>query len=273
MSNTIIGNCPVCQKGQIVQNEKGYRCNHFKSLEDKCSFTIYQTMFGKEITPEIVLKIISEKETPTYNDWKNKEGKAFTAKLILQGEYLKPDFSTQFIDDLECCCCNGKIIITKNGYACENFMKNECGIFVFKTIADYELDIEDVKVLISGGKTETIDDFVSKKGESFSAKLYIDDNDFKVKFDSEVCDCPKCKVGVINNFSKSYSCSNWNNDDNKCDFSIWKVQYGAVFSEDDIIDLIENKETGKKTFVSKDKTKYKGKLVMDADFKVSINKI
>ena len=48
-----LGLCPICQKGHIMKGSLGYSCNYFKNMNDKCTFNIYHSYWGKEITEEI----------------------------------------------------------------------------------------------------------------------------------------------------------------------------------------------------------------------------
>ena len=42
-----LGLCPICQKGHIMKGSLGYSCNYFKNMNDKCTFNIYHSYWGK----------------------------------------------------------------------------------------------------------------------------------------------------------------------------------------------------------------------------------
>lgn len=54
-----LGLCPICQKGHIMKGSLGYSCNYFKNMNDKCTFNIYHSYWGKEITEEIARQLIT----------------------------------------------------------------------------------------------------------------------------------------------------------------------------------------------------------------------
>ena len=267
-----LGICPVCKKGEIIASDKGYACNHFKSLDDKCTFIISKVMFGKELTSEDVMKIISKSEGNVFHDFISKKGTNYSARLVVIDGYLKLDFDVEKLEGVTCCNCDSEIIVTKKGYACTGYFQQICNIFVYKEIAGLELEHEDVVTLLSGGKTDFIKGLTSSKGKPFEAQLYIDENDFKIKFDLAIEDCPKCKEGQVLNFSKAFSCSNWNREKDPCNFAVFKEQSGGKINVISAQKLIREGFTNTITFATKDKVKYKGKLVLTEDFKVQLVK-
>lgn len=76
----------------------------------------------------------------------------------------------------KCPLCNNNIIEKQKLYKCDN-----CNFILWKQIAKKNLTINQVKMLIEKGKTNTIKGFTSSKGKKFSAKLILDNG--KVKFD------------------------------------------------------------------------------------------
>ena len=51
-----LGLCPICQKGHIMKGSLGYSCNYFKNMNDKCTFNIYHSYWGKALIREICEK-------------------------------------------------------------------------------------------------------------------------------------------------------------------------------------------------------------------------
>ncbi len=81
--------------------------------------------------------------------------------------------------------------------------------------------------------------------------------------------CPKCGANIIE-MKKSFSCANWNNSNNKCDFTIFKVIAGKSLTRNQIETLLLKRRTAVlKGFKSK-KTgnKFAARLILDANFKV-----
>ena len=83
------------------------------------------------------------------------------------------------------------------------------------------------------------------------------DDEFKVVFNNELCNCPICGEGVIKIWEKCYACSNK-------DFTVWKNQNGATnLNFKDVLKLCSDGETRTLNFKSKDNKLYKGKLVIN----------
>lgn len=271
MSN-ILTDCPVCKQGKIKEEEANFRCDYFKSMEDKCDFIIWKSFYDKVLTAPIVKELCEKGRTPFYHDFKTKEGKEFSASLCIN-EHNKVAFSKDLeVEDVKCVACEGKIIETAYSFKCENTFNNTCGMNVPKTIAKKTLDRKDVLKLLNGETTDFINGFSANNGNEFSAKLFVDDNDFSIKFDSSITQCPKCNSGSLREFEKSYSCSNYKSE-TPCNFSIWKFQYGGEVSRKNILELCTSKKTSPIDFTTKEGGHpYQGILSLDDDFKISMEK-
>ena len=269
-----LGTCPICKKGSIVQGSLGYSCNYFKSMDDKCSFNIYHTYFGKQITEELATKLIQEGETEFFDDLQKKDGTRFSAKLAIVDGLVKPVFNNKVLEH-KCPNCGGKVEELLRGYACENYIKlNEntervCTLFIPKKIAGREITEDTANVLLQDKKTNFLSGFSTKSGEKFSARLIFTD-EYTVSFSSSLCKCPKCG-GEIFSGKKAYSCSNYKSEDIKCDFVIWKEMLGRIITPEEVVELIENKETKSLAgFTDKEGNAIERKLIINDDFKVKL---
>lgn len=77
-------------------------------------------------------------------------------------------------------CKNGLIRKNKKGYGCSNY-SDGCNFFIGK-IAGVDIPIKEVKNLISKGKTDLIQGFVSKEGKTFSARIALNNNNVVFQF-------------------------------------------------------------------------------------------
>ena len=270
-----IGTCPVCGKGSMIEGTRGWSCNHFKAVDDQCRFTIFNEYFKKTITREMALQLITTGETGIFNDLESREGKVFSASLTIdkQNSVVKAKFTDRDIETLEnhCPACHGSVKILSKGYVCENFFRDEdkCQLWINREIAGTQITEEVAEILLSGEKTEIME-FTNKEQEPFHAKLYLDEN-LKTKWDYSICKCPKCGEGEIKSNKKSYGCSNWNNENNKCDFSIWKEMSGKEITPEIVTELCENKETSiLEGFKTKGEDEYEGKLILSDDMQVKL---
>ncbi len=71
----------------------------------------------------------------------------------------------------KCLICSSDVKLSKYGWACTG--KN-CSFIIFRSVCRHSLSEEEVKTLLSGGTTEFADDYVSKSGSFFSARLRLD---------------------------------------------------------------------------------------------------
>ena len=86
-----LGLCPRCgaQTGEIIrENSKAYGCTSWKSREETgCGFVIWKRVAGRTLTPEVARQLIEEGRTrDVLSGFKNKAGKPFRARLVLNAE-------------------------------------------------------------------------------------------------------------------------------------------------------------------------------------------
>ena len=77
----IIGSCPVCKKGSITENSKGYGCSNYTN---GCKFFIGSPIAGKKLTKTDVLELIEKGQTPIIQGFTYKNGGSFDAKLVIE---------------------------------------------------------------------------------------------------------------------------------------------------------------------------------------------
>ena len=79
--------------------------------------------------------------------------------------------------------CGGKIFETENSYICERSQspRTPCEFRLSKTILGLDIPKEQAQKLLTAGKTDLLDGFISKRGRPFSAYLKLEDG--KVGFE------------------------------------------------------------------------------------------
>ena len=219
-----LGLCPICQKGHIMKGSLGYSCNYFKNMNDKCTFNIYHSYWGKEITEEIARQLITTGKTDIFHDFHNKKGVPFSAYLTIENGIVIPSFVNEVLET-PCPVCGREIEILLNGYACKGYSQKDknnnrvCNLYIPKTIAQREIPLEAAEILAKGKKTPFMTGFKSREGNDFSSRLVLTEN-LDISFDNTLCKCPKCGGNLYIN-KKAYNCSNYRNEAIKCDFVIW----------------------------------------------------
>lgn len=168
-SREVIGKCPKCG-GDMVKYSWGWGCESDKEV---CGLTIGKALAGVEVTEEMATLLLLGQVLGPY-EFTSKEGKSFKARIKIDEEAAK--VKMLFIDedavetDFICPKCGKKLKKGKYNYQCE------CGFSVSQKISSHELTDGEVKGLLAGG-TDLIEDFVSKAGKPFKAKLKLKEDD------------------------------------------------------------------------------------------------
>lgn len=152
---------------------------------------------------------------------------------------------------IKCPLCDGEVETTPFGYGCSNYRTNGCK-FSIGTIAGRNLTEEEVTKLLTEGKTEILNGFVSKSKKKFSAALIYkkDENgvpSIQFDFSGNVPDvlegvaCPVCGES-IEIMPYGYTCRRHRENPEACYFSIGKIAEKQL-SKQDVTELIKNGHT------------------------------
>ena len=152
---------------------------------------------------------------------------------------------------IKCPLCDGEVETTPFGYGCSNYRTNGCK-FSIGAIAGRDLTEEEVTKLLTEGKTEILNGFVSKSKKKFSAALIYkkDENgvpSIQFDFSGNVPDvlegvaCPVCGE-PIEIMPYGYTCRRHRENPEACYFSIGKIAEKQL-SKQDVEELIKNGHT------------------------------
>lgn len=89
VSTQIIGSCPVCNDGKMVDRQKFFGCSNYKN---GCTFSISKTISGKKLTQKNIKDLLEKKETGKIKGFKSKAGKAFEAILFIKNDKVSFKF-------------------------------------------------------------------------------------------------------------------------------------------------------------------------------------
>ena len=276
--------CPWC-KGQIVTTPFGYGCANYKNDKSGCNFSIGE-IAGVSLEEEQAVKLLKEGRTDTIRGFKSKNGKKFDAALVLAEEEGKQpqiqfDFNNvepEYIEDVMCPDCGGKIRKTVFGYGCDKYSADDeksCK-FSIGQIAGKSLSVSNLKQLLNAKKTDTIRGFKSKNGKKFDACLVLVKNsegrsvvqfDFDNVQDDIIPDveCPICG-GKIKRTSFGYGCMNYKGDEEgSCKFSVGQIA-GKSIPVSNLKQLLTTRKTETiRGFKSKTGKKFDACLVLKED--------
>ena len=276
-------NCPACG-GRIIRTVNGYSCENRGKEEGGCYFYLGEVA-GKKLTEEQVRTILSGEETEVIRGFKSKNNKPFNAKLVMKTsengkkeitfdfEGVEPDY----LADVVCPDCGGRIIKKTVGFGCENFKADDpqsCKFFIGK-IAQKQISEANVIELLKEGRTGTIRGFKSKDKKPFDACLVMKKNEngvSEISFDFENVEaktvkgvtCPLCGGDIVKT-PFGYGCSNYKKDDpeNSCKFNIGAIA-GKNLKDAQIKELLLTGETTKISgFKSKSGKPFEAKLALD----------
>lgn len=172
---------------------------------------------------------------------------------------------------IKCPLCDGEVETTPFGYGCSNYRTNGCK-FSIGTIAGRDLTEEEVTKLLTEGKTEILNGFVSKLKKKFSAALIYkkDENgipSIQFDFSGNVPDvlegvaCPVCGES-IEIMPYGYTCRRHRENLEACYFSIGKIAEKQL-SKQDVTELIKNGHTQTlRGFKSKNGKKFDAVLIL-----------
>lgn len=84
---TAIGKCPICKK-DMLENNKSYYCEDWEN----CGFSIWKQICSKKLSSTIIKELLEKGKTKEIKGFKSKQGKTFSASLIIEDNKVKLNF-------------------------------------------------------------------------------------------------------------------------------------------------------------------------------------
>jgi DNA topoisomerase-3 len=187
-SDIVVGNyvtlevkCPNCGAPQLKEDYRTYHC-------DTCGFRLFKNIASRELSPEEATTLVRERKLGPLDGFRSKTGRLFSAQLVLNGENrpqfafennglaanLEVDPSTHLVVGPCQVCGTGSVYDLGSAYACENVPKGACTFKMSKTILQREIPPDQLKKMLTQGKSDVLRRFISKKGRPFDAVLTLD---------------------------------------------------------------------------------------------------
>ena len=177
---TVNAPCPKCG-GVIQENYRKFQCA-------SCDFNLWKVISGREWAPEEVAELIAKRTIGPLTGFRSRMGRPFAAVLKLNDEQRiefdfgqprpedeggeAPDFST--LQPLGACPkCESRVFDLGMAYVCEKAVGSlrTCDFRSGKIILQQPIEREQMEKLLSTGKTDLLNRFISKKGRPFKAFL------------------------------------------------------------------------------------------------------
>ena len=195
--------CPSCGANRLKQTDKTYECR-----ELECNFSISKYIAGRQLSTEEAIQLLQNKSLPELDGFISRFNKPFSAGLKLTQTEIKNQkkgkWKTEFVfddeeDNMEPLKeeeCVGTITLpdgtesklyeTSKNFCLPDLKTSSApeGFKLGKTILQFELNLNIVKVLLSTGKSELINGFISKRTKRpFKAHLTFDQKNGKIGFE------------------------------------------------------------------------------------------
>jgi len=172
--------CPNCAASRLKEDYRTYQC-------ENCGYRLFKNLASRELSPAEVTTLIKERKVGPLEGFRSKTGRPFAALVILNDDN-KAEFafenglsSTNIQIDphqhtaLALCqvCKTGQVYDVGSLYICENVPKGSCTFKMSKTILQREVPPDQVKKMLTEGKSDLLRRFTSKKGRPFDAVLTL----------------------------------------------------------------------------------------------------
>jgi DNA topoisomerase-3 len=272
------GTCPKCGS-PVIERFKSFTCTN-----EECGFTIWKTIAGRLLSREEFETLVRDKHVGPLNGFRSRKGKRFPAVLKLSDDF-KAEFDfgpngqenggAQPVDFSgkeplgKCPKCGGRVFELGMSYVCENSVgpNKTCDFRAGKVILQQPVDPEQMKKLISTGRTDLLPRFISRKGRPFKAFLVVTDKkdvgfEFerrepktkrerkskepvaKIDFSGQepLGKCPKCG-GKIFETENSYICERSQAARKPCKFKLSKTILGKAIPKEQAQKLLATGKT------------------------------
>jgi DNA topoisomerase-3 len=185
--------CPKCG-GEVHERYKAFQCV-------KCDFSVWKILSGRLFEAAEIEQLIRERQIGPLQGFRSKMGRPFAAVIKLNAEnkmefdfgndQTNGDGSAVAVDFTgqqpigKCPKCGASVFETSMHYLCEKATgpNRACDFRSGKVILQQPIERAQMEKLLTSGKTDLFDKFISKKGRPFKAYLAV--NDKKVGFEFE----------------------------------------------------------------------------------------
>lgn len=207
-----LGKCPQCG-GAVYDAGMNYVCEKAGGPAPTCGFKVGKVILQRSLEPAQCAKLLTEGKTDLLKDFVSKRtGRKFEAYLVLQNGKVefafaprekktgstprsataKPETPPAPVDFTgqepvgRCPRCGGRVFESATDYLCEHTTPRDrrpCRFKIAKVILEQPLLRQQVARLLSEGRTDKLEHFISRKtGKPFAAFLVLDQKG-KVNFE------------------------------------------------------------------------------------------
>jgi len=200
-----LGRCPKCG-AQVFELPMRYVCEKAVGKEKSCDFSTGKIILQQAVDRAQAVKLLETGRTDLLPKFISKKGRPFKAFLVVEKgkvgfefEKREPKAKTQAAkaktppEKLDftgqepvgnCPRCGGRIFESNTHYLCEKSQleKKPCKFKSGKVILEQTVERSQMAKLLGEGRSDLLEDFVSRRGNKFKAWLVMDDKG-KVTFE------------------------------------------------------------------------------------------
>jgi len=194
-----LGNCPACGE-PVFQDQTNYLCAKAAGPKRTCHFRCGKVILQQPLAPEQFQKLLTQGKTDLLTKFVSKNGRPFAAYLVLKegakvgfefeprpskekappkaGPPAQPappiDFS-RLQPVGKCPKCGARVFEAEAAYLCERSQDRAkpCRFRSGRVILGRRIEREQMAKLLSAGRTDLLDQFISKRGRPFAAYLVL----------------------------------------------------------------------------------------------------
>ncbi len=212
--------CPKCG-GRVFESGMTYVCENSVGPNRTCDFRAGKIILQQPVDREQMKKLLSTGKTDLLARIISRKGRPFKAFLVLtdkkdvgfefekrepktkkEGKPKEPVAKIDFTgkESLgKCPKCGGKIFETETSYMCERSQadRKPCKFKLSKTILGRDIPKKQAQKLLTMGKTDLLDNFISKRGCPFSAYLKLEDGKVGFEFPEKTAPTTESKQANV----------------------------------------------------------------------------
>ncbi len=172
--------CPKCGESKVRENYRKFVC-------ETCDFAIWKSIAGRELSPDEVTTLLCHGRLGPLNGFRSRLGREFAAGLVLKDDFTASfDFDETDDDPVDpercdqlgpCPKCGAPVLDTPRRYICRSALGDgaACDFKIGRQILSRPIEAGEVRQMLSHGRTELLQGFVSKKNRrKFASHLTID---------------------------------------------------------------------------------------------------
>tara|TARA_R110000850_G_scaffold242756_4_gene367566 strand:+ start:443 stop:3106 length:2664 start_codon:yes stop_codon:yes gene_type:complete len=177
--------CPVCGAEALGQDDGRYKCK-----QPDCKFALPKVIASRPLSEDEAKTLLTTKMVGPLTGFVNRFKQPFDAAIELE-EDKKAGLKASFVfektpeqeeeaasikeENILCSCplCDkGNIYVTPTSYVCDRRISGDgCKARLSSTMCKYEIPRDQALKYFTEGKTDVIEDWISKKGRPFKAAL------------------------------------------------------------------------------------------------------